>query len=42
MKDSEQRLTEMLEYYKISQIVDILYLWVKLNINSPKFISLLV
>jgi hypothetical protein len=27
----------MMEYYKTSQLVDILYLWVKLNIQSPTF-----
>lgn len=36
---SEKRLLEMLKYYRVSQLTDILYLWVKLNIPSVGFLN---
>jgi len=39
LHSSESKLVEMLSFYRPSQLVDILYLWVKMNINSQPFLQ---
>lgn len=42
LRASENKLTERLKFYRPSQLVDILYLWVKMDIKSEAFTQQLV
>lgn len=37
LQNSEKSIREMLPYYKLSQLVDILYLWTKMDMRSEEF-----